>query len=263
MIQVTNCGYDSCHLQPFDREYPDGLSHYLFLLFKTDAWIVQNKETILLPPNTAVLFAPNTYIHYGCSHAHFSDDWIHFSFSSEKEDIMYTLGIPFCTPFQTTDTHRLSRYIQLLTREVFFASGHSEDVISHLMYAFLSTLADEVHQPVSSCIPHKQYPAFARLRTSIYTNPSLRYTSEQLARSMNLSISRFQHLYKVFFSVTAQNDVIRARIQMAKFYLLNSSVSIHALAEICGYENEVHFMRQFKKSEGMTPSEFRRIHTGK
>lgn len=261
MIQVTNCGYDSSHQKPFDREYPDGLPHYLFLLFKTDAWIIQNGKSVFLQPNTAILFAPNTYIHYGGSHTHFNDDWIHFSFSPDSEDIMHTLKIPFHIPFPTADAHRLSRYIQLITREVFFKSNRSDEVISHLMYAFLSTLADEVQKPISSNITNKQYSAFQKLRTSIYANPALPYHAEELASSLHLSVSRFQHLYRTFFSVTAQNDVIHARIQMAKFYLKNSHTSISSIASICGYENEVHFMRQFKRSEGLTPSEYRRNHT--
>lgn len=199
MIQVTNCGYDSFHQQPFDREYPNGLSHYLFLLFKSDAWIIQNGRPVAVKPNTAILFDQNTYIRYGCHHPHFSDDWIHFSFSQKEESIMHTLGLPCHIPFSVSDTHRLSRFIQLITHEVYFSSSHSDEVISHLMYAFLTTLADELQRPASAGIPHKQYPAFQKLRASIYTNPELHYHSEQLARSLNLSVSRFQHLYKTFF----------------------------------------------------------------
>jgi len=35
-------------------------------------------------------------------------------------------------------------------------------------------------------------------------------------------------------------------------------MSIRNLADFCGYENELHFMKQFKQYEGMTPSEYRK-----
>ena len=43
-----------------------------------------------------------------------------------------------------------------------------------------------------------------------------------------------------------------------KYYLAGSDMSIRGLADFCGYESELHFMRQFKKFVGMTPTEYRR-----
>lgn len=39
-------------------------------------------------------------------------------------------------------------------------------------------------------------------------------------------------------------------------------MSIRSLADFCGYENELHFMRQFKKFVGMTPSQYRLANKG-
>ena len=39
-------------------------------------------------------------------------------------------------------------------------------------------------------------------------------------------------------------------------------MSISSLAAFCGYDNELHFMRQFKKGTGMTPSQYREAHRG-
>lgn len=260
MISVTKCGYDSHHPIACDIEHADGLPNYLLLLVKTDAWFVLGGRHVFVKPNTAILFDKNTYIHYGCHHPDYNDDWIHFRFSeNEDSSLLNTLGILFGQPLPVTDMQRLSRYVQLLTREFHFRTSHSDDTINHLMHALLYALADDLAQPEAIGSTHRQYPAFLRLRTSIYNNPALPYSSERLADSLQLSVSRFQHLYKAFFSVTAQNDIIHARIAMSKFYLQNSNMSIRALAAFCGYENEVHFMRQFKKQEEMTPSEFRKI----
>jgi AraC family transcriptional regulator of arabinose operon len=52
-------------------------------------------------------------------------------------------------------------------------------------------------------------------------------------------------------------DIINSRLEYAKYLLVNSSLSIAAISKMCGYENDTHFMRQFKKFVGLTPSQFK------
>lgn len=47
------------------------------------------------------------------------------------------------------------------------------------------------------------------------------------------------------------------RIGKAKELLLDDSLSIQKVAEMVGYRHEKHFMQIFKKTCGMTPSQFR------
>ena len=52
-------------------------------------------------------------------------------------------------------------------------------------------------------------------------------------------------------------EVILARLRLAKFYLSTTDQSIQSLAALCGYESDLHFMKQFKKNMNMTPSQYR------
>jgi AraC family transcriptional regulator of arabinose operon len=58
-------------------------------------------------------------------------------------------------------------------------------------------------------------------------------------------------------------EVILARIERAKFYLTTTDMSIKSLSDFCGYENELHFVRQYKAKEGLTPSQYRKLFTPK
>ena len=78
----------------------------------------------------------------------------------------------------------------------------------------------------------------------------------------SIKSSHFQHLYKQFFDTTCIQDIIRARIRYAQLYLCISEMTVSSLAAFCGYDNELHFMRQFKKVTGMTPSQYRKAHRG-
>ena len=79
-----------------------------------------------------------------------------------------------------------------------------------------------------------------------------------MARSASLSPSYFQALYKAEFGVSCYEDVISAKMELARYYLANTALSVSETAALCGYDNEVHFMRQFRQRMGMTAGEFRK-----
>ncbi|MNG10723.1 Arabinose operon regulatory protein [compost metagenome] len=99
---------------------------------------------------------------------------------------------------------------------------------------------------------------FTKLRNQLYSAPNSSYTVDKLASSVNLSKSYFQHIYKELFGCSIIMDLINARLEYAKYLLTNSNTSIHLISRMCGYENDTHFMRQFKKFVGVTPSQFKR-----
>jgi len=55
-----------------------------------------------------------------------------------------------------------------------------------------------------------------------------------------------------------KDDVISARIKRAMQLLSNTDMRIQEIAEQCGYNNESHFMRQFKVNCGMTAVQYRK-----
>lgn len=258
MINITNCGHDSHHRIPCDIEHKDGLPEYLLLIVKTSAWFQIQNRRITTEPNMVILFDKHTYIHYGCPHPDYNDDWIHFTLD-EPVDISWflALDLPLNQPLYPPDIRRLSHLVQSMTREFRFPAGHSRQVLHSLMQSLLHMLTEDLARADQLFYQNKHYPAFLKLRTGLYNNPSQTLSVDDMARSLNLSVSYFQHMYKDFFATSPQTDVIHARLELAKFYLTHSSMSIHALSSFCGYSNEIHFMRQFKKFEGITPSEFR------
>jgi len=54
------------------------------------------------------------------------------------------------------------------------------------------------------------------------------------------------------------NYVLGKRINKAKEFLSKSSVTVEQLAQILGFSSPSHFIRRFKKLEGLTPSEYRK-----
>ena len=98
---------------------------------------------------------------------------------------------------------------------------------------------------------------FQKIRNKIYTHFSENHNIPEYAAETGLCSSRFYGLYKEFFGTTPQKDIINARINHAKFLLLQNCYTVEEVAEKCGYTNQFHFIRQFKMIVGITPGKYR------
>ena len=82
-------------------------------------------------------------------------------------------------------------------------------------------------------------------------------TLGRIAEAIYVSPPYLSNLFKDKMDVNLVAYIHKVRIDKAKKLLLESSLSIQKAAELVGYRHEKHFMQIFKKSCGMTPSQFR------
>ncbi|MBE5835070.1 MAG: AraC family transcriptional regulator [Butyrivibrio sp.] len=257
MIRVTACGHDSHHARPCNIEHNNSLSDYLALLVKRPAWFYVDGEKIHTSPNMIIIFPPDSYIHYGCDEPGYNDDWIHFNLLGEDDGLIENLGIIMCKPLYPNGFFRLSQYTQLLS-DVFHGNGnHSNTILDNLIRSFIYDLGDELSIRNTEPSP-KYYAEFAKLRSTIYNDPAKERNIPEMAEELILSVSYFQHLYKEYFGCSCKQDTIEARLKLARFYLSTTDMTISEISDFCGYDNELHFMRQFKKYVGCTPTCFRK-----
>lgn len=260
MITVNACGYDSMHKMTHDRFYPDGYEDFTLLLIKSESFFDRDGTVTYMPPNTIMIYEPHAYIHYGWQEPHYNDDWIHFELHGEDKDILEELSLPVNAPFSLPWLGALTEYSKLVVQEKLSAHPHKQEVIDSLMHTLFYSISDQLHTEQNPNTNHKYYYPMNALRMEILNAPYKKWDTPLLAERLHLSISHFQHLYKQFFGITCIQDIICARIKHAELYLCISEMSISSLAQFCGYENELHFMRQFKKFTGMTPSQYRESH---
>lgn len=82
-------------------------------------------------------------------------------------------------------------------------------------------------------------------------------TVEEIADACKLSRSYFSKLFKESMGCPPQEFLIQMRLSKATELMKTSNASIGTIAQECGYPNQLHFSRAFKKRYGVSPREWR------
>ena len=78
-----------------------------------------------------------------------------------------------------------------------------------------------------------------------------------LADMVNLSLSRFRHLFKQETGTTPGQYLKTVRLEGAAFLLRTTFLSIKEIINQLGLSSNTHFVRDFKKIYGMSPTVYR------
>lgn len=96
-----------------------------------------------------------------------------------------------------------------------------------------------------------------RVIEELHSSYNIKWSVTELSNMCNLSPFQFIRNFKAHTGMTPIDYLIKIRIDKAKEFLLNSSLSIHEISEVLGYENAFYFSRIFKRKEGISPEKYR------
>jgi AraC family transcriptional regulator, arabinose operon regulatory protein len=83
------------------------------------------------------------------------------------------------------------------------------------------------------------------------------WDTHTLAALVNLSASRFRHLFKHETGTSPRQYLRELRFRKAEVMLATTFTSVKEIAEAIGFGPLTHFMKDFKERHGMTPREYR------
>lgn len=237
---------------------PDGSGDYLLLIIKSKALVVIDGKEFHVSPNTMLLYRKGTPQYYFAVGEDYINDWVNFDMNAEDVDELQRLGIPFDTPTPLTDVVTISTLFKLMSTEMLLQSNCRGPFTESLMRALFQKISMSMSDEVSETAAASPYIAkLTALREKIYSTPEEKWTVEKMCHELCISRTHLHRLYSDTFGVTCYNDVLASKMDYAKELLMKSDLSIRAVSEHCGFENDVSFMRCFKKCTGMTPTQFR------
>lgn len=250
LFNITAVDTITHHDGNFIYDFPNGFDTWLFLLVHTESIFRVDGEDKIFPPQSLVLFKPHTPIYYRAVGDSYTDDWMHFMCSeNDINDSLFPSGVPMKTPL----FNQCHTMFQLIATENYLDNEYKLQTIDSLINSLINKLIEAYHISDYSPKPTK----LMELRKEIYRSPGEDWTLTMMANKVFLSESHLQSLYKKTFHVSCINDVINARIQLAKSLLSYTDYTISYIATSCGYNSSQHFFRQFHKVVGCSPNSYR------
>ncbi len=82
----------------------------------------------------------------------------------------------------------------------------------------------------------------------------------RLAELATLSAGHFSRAFKQTFGDTPHGHVMRRRVEAAKTMMLRGAEPLSQIAYLCGFADQAHFSRTFRKLSGASPLAWRRAH---
>lgn len=258
-MHINHCGTNFSHPSTFNIDRPYGSGDYLFIYTKTPFILISNGNIARYPAKSVVFFHKGMEQRFSAAGNIYANDYIHFDATEKETEFIESLNIPHATVLTGLDDDFFMTIHKYLCIEHMSDYSFSSQTINCLLRVFLIKLSEAIHE-ASLSIDNPICTGMKQLRARIYNNPEQNWSIPLLAAQMNLSSSHFQATYKKLFGRSAAGDVILARIEKAKALLSQTSYTISRISELCGYESETHFSRQFKKQMLVTPSQYRKNH---
>lgn len=259
MFTVIRGGCFSRHGSNFIINRPNGLPYYVLLIIKSPSELNIDGVHQSCKPNSVLIIKPNTPYSYRNPNGEYIDDWIHFE--CHPDDIRMLDNDMFNNNFPISNTRLLTTYLQQLLWENNFCDTDSKE---YYIDSVFNILLRHIHDDYSSRVISEYNPykyKFQQLRLEIQATPYKKYTAKDIAKKLEISASHFQYLYKQFFNISFQADIINMRVDYSKELITSTNLPQEQIAYSCGYSSEVHFYRQFLAKTGMTPGEYRKIYT--
>ncbi len=258
-MNIRATGYGSVYESGyrFRRESEGGV--FLLVHAKSRIALSFGGRKAVLPEDTLIIYDGSCEVNYAAADDFLVCSWVVFDAEGDSE-FFEPLELIFNLPLRFTDTDFIDSLMRNITSEFYSLNSHRLKM-TDVMLKTLLLKVDEQCRPreisqSSAVEPH--YNLLVELREKIYRNPQKKWNVDLMAAAVSMSRSYFQHIYREVFGVSCMTDVINGKIEKAKEILSETGCTVSQVAAMCGYDNEEHFMRQFKKIVGITPTGYRK-----
>lgn len=205
---------------------------------------VKSGEMFFIPPDTKMRYYPNSQEPW---------EYVWFSFNGDKVT-HYGEQVGFCENNPVCSNKNFKRTNQALKR-LFDMLINDECGYFRVLSAFYEII--DISAQYHSLTEIQQV---RKLIDENFVSPN--FSIEQLCRDVGISHIHLLRLFKNAYGETLIKYVLSKKIELACELLLSTDLSVGSVAYSCGFRDESHFMKTFKKSVGVSALQYRKNSTG-
>ena len=255
-MQLRCIGYNrGANAQFVLRRKPRGVE-YVMLVLRSRAFFVLDGETVHAAAGSVMIYEKTATQHFGADGEPFLHDWVTFDLAAEEREELLSAGLRFNKVLFVQDVSVLSHLIFRMQHEKYAGGAAAGEICNLYLYILFLKLIEEITATGGAAGAHSA--ELSRLRAEIYANPKVRRSTRKLAETLHMSVSYFQHLYKLQFGISPIADMIRSRIEYAKDLLNSGGYTVKMAADELNYPSDIQFIRQFKSVCGQTPKNYQK-----
>lgn len=195
------------------------------------------------------------YYHQSSSEDPWELIWVHFQGATSREYYHYysSFSTPAFIPASFQELYE--KFLSLL--DVNTETNLSAEITSsRLIMDILSIILQDITKSRENTAPNRMN--LENVRKYLDEHYTEKFSLDELSEQFFISKFHLSREFKNTFGITLNHYVIAKRITMAKKLLRFSTFSLEEIAQRCGFYDASYLNKQFKKSEGITASDFRK-----
>lgn len=235
-VVLLNAGFVS-KLADWNEENSIRQFWVMLYAFAPGACCVSGKNSYPLTPDKIILIPPGT-VYSGKS-----------NFTVPYLFVWFMAGAPFDFPETRILEIPAAPYLRELEL-VIKQDSRTHLRLNNLVGRILLDIPENFFASERKCYS----PAMAKAVDFIMKKSGIA-SNETVARYLNISVSRFLHLFKTETGMSPQRYCLKLRMSIAADNLLRG-MSVEQTAELGGFANRFHFSREFRKHYGLAPGKW-------
>lgn len=234
---------DFCLIQPGDRLELRGITNTVTPFAHLDLFVSERSDRSWVspvPPGPFPPVPPSTQA----------------SWPRPAQPRLTTVGVQMPTKFQPTDPQHfrltMHRMISVWQSGDFASRLEAQQLATELVVALVRQFGKVRSWEAHSAHTLEWLAAYLSFRLS---DP---LSVEDMARRAHLSPSQFTRVFRENFGTTPYRYLLDLRVHQVRQLLVNTKLPHKKIAEYCGFADEHHLSKVFKRVTGQSPGAYRR-----
>ncbi len=257
-IIVTSAGHHIMLQKPrFDTVRPSGRRDYQILYVKKGRiyYTIDGVKSVC-NENCILIYRPYEPQFYTYTLDDSADIyWVHFT-GNNVDNFLSSLHLDGERCFSVNSSVDFSQLFDNIISELQLKSYNYAEFVDLNFKLLLYSFSRELHKNLA--LKKHSYAEIDNAVTYFNTHFNENIDVVEYAKSQNISIGWFTKLFRQQMNTTPHKYLVELRIAKAKSLLI-SKIPINEVAYMVGFTDPLYFSRAFRKSTGLSPSQFRKL----